>query len=205
MRVPKTACALAVACVTAVPVVTPAVASAQANHATRAAQLTHPLRAAQTVQTSSLKHIPVTGKAHNGKTFRGHFTVSRFVSRNDKTYALGTLTGKLGNRTIKPRQAAIPAAVPSALSGAAVSAAACPILHLTLGPLHLNLLGLQVNLNQVVLDITAHSGTGNLLGNLLCSVSNLLNTQSILSSPSQLSGLLSLVQTLLNNPGLSSL
>jgi hypothetical protein len=40
----------------------------------------------------------------------------------------------------------------------------------------LNLLGLQVNLNQVVLDITAQPGSGNLLGNLLCSVAGLLNT-----------------------------
>jgi hypothetical protein len=31
----------------------------------------------------------------------------------------------------------------------------CPILHLELGPLDLNLLGLRVQLNQVVLDVTA--------------------------------------------------
>jgi hypothetical protein len=34
---------------------------------------------------------------------------------------------------------------------------------------------LQVHLNQVVLDISAQSGPGNLLGNLLCGVANLLN------------------------------
>ena len=51
----------------------------------------------------------------------------------------------------------------------------CQILHLVLGPLDLNLLGLQVHLNQVVLDITAQSGPGNLLGNLLCSVAHLLD------------------------------
>lgn len=197
MFVPKTACALAATCVAAVSVGTPAVASAQ----------TTPRQAhvAQPIQASSLNRIPVTGKAHNGKAFHGHFIVTRFVTRHHKVYALGTLTGKIGHRTVKPKQIAMPASVPSALTGAAVSAAACPVLHLTLGPLNLNLLGLQVSLNRVVLDITAQSGPGNLLGNLLCSVSNLLNTQSILSSPSQLSGLLSLVQTLLNNPGLSSL
>jgi len=51
----------------------------------------------------------------------------------------------------------------------------CPILHLDLGPLNLHLLGLNVHLNRVILDITATSGPGNLLGNLLCSVANLLN------------------------------
>ena len=51
----------------------------------------------------------------------------------------------------------------------------CPILHLELGPLDLNLLGLRVQLNQVVLDITALPGPGNLLGNLLCAIAGLLD------------------------------
>ena len=53
--------------------------------------------------------------------------------------------------------------------------ASCTILALTLGPLDLNLLGLMIHLDQVVLNITAVPGAGNLLGNLLCSVANLLN------------------------------
>jgi len=67
----------------------------------------------------------------------------------------------------------------------------CPILSLTLGPLDLNLLGLMVHLNQVVLNITAQPGNGNLLGNLLCSVANLLNSGgAIQTTLSQLAGLL---------------
>jgi hypothetical protein len=53
--------------------------------------------------------------------------------------------------------------------------ASCQILHLDLGPLDLTLLGLHVHLNEVVLDITAQSGPGNLLGNLLCAVAHLLD------------------------------
>ena len=53
--------------------------------------------------------------------------------------------------------------------------AACDILHLTLGPLHLNLLGLVVDLSVVHLDITGVTGPGNLLGNLLCAVTGLLD------------------------------
>jgi hypothetical protein len=53
--------------------------------------------------------------------------------------------------------------------------ASCTILTLVLGPLDLNVLGLVVHLNQVVLNITAVPGAGNLLGNLLCAVANLLN------------------------------
>jgi hypothetical protein len=51
----------------------------------------------------------------------------------------------------------------------------CDILNLVLGPLSLNILGLQVDLAQVVLNITAQSGAGNLLGNLLCAVAGLLD------------------------------
>ena len=51
----------------------------------------------------------------------------------------------------------------------------CPILDLTLGPLHLDLLGLVVDLNQVHLTITGQQGPGNLLGNLLCGLANALN------------------------------
>jgi hypothetical protein len=60
----------------------------------------------------------------------------------------------------------------------ALASASCSILHLELGPLDLNLLGLRVELNNcgagpVVLDVTAEPG-GGLLGDLLCGLSNLL-------------------------------
>jgi hypothetical protein len=51
----------------------------------------------------------------------------------------------------------------------------CPILDLDIGAIHLDLLGLVVDLAPVHLDITAQSGAGNLLGNLLCALVNLLN------------------------------
>ena len=44
-----------------------------------------------------------------------------------------------------------------------------------LGPLDLNLLGLEIHLQRVVLDIVAVAGAGNLLGNLLCAVAGLLD------------------------------
>jgi hypothetical protein len=51
----------------------------------------------------------------------------------------------------------------------------CQILHLELGPIDLDLLGLVVHVDKIVVDITAHSGPGNLLGNLLCGLANALN------------------------------
>ena len=150
---------------------------------------------------ANLQHIAVAGQARNGKAFTGHFRVDRFVTRGGKSWAVGTLTGKVGNRSVKRSNVAIP--VTAGDPGAATGAASCPILHLVLGPLDLNLLGLKVHLNQVVLDITAESGSGNLLGNLLCSVANLLNQQGL--PIQQITGLLNILNQLLSNPGLLGL
>ena len=157
------------------------------------------------IAASSLSHVPVSGTTHNGKKFTGRYDVTQFVTRNGQTYAIGTLTGKVGRRHISRSNVAIPASVQqSMIPGVAKSAAVtCPVLHLVLGPLNLNLLGLNVSLNQVVLDLTAVPGAGNLLGNLLCSVSNLLNGTPV--SGQQLSGLLNIVNQLLNVPALQSL
>ena len=59
----------------------------------------------------------------------------------------------------------------------------CDILNLSVGPLDLNLLGLEVHLDDcddgpVTLDITAEEGPGNLLGNLLCDLAGLLDSGS---------------------------
>jgi len=55
----------------------------------------------------------------------------------------------------------------------------CPILHLRIDAIHLNVLGLHVDTSNICLDITAHQG-GGLLGDLLCGVSNLLNNGNTL-------------------------
>ena len=57
----------------------------------------------------------------------------------------------------------------------------CEILDLDLGPIFLDLLGLEIDLDEINLDITAVSGPGNLLGNLLCAVAGLLDGNGPLS------------------------
>jgi hypothetical protein len=61
-----------------------------------------------------------------------------------------------------------------------------------LGPLDLDLLGLQVHLDKVVLNIVAQSGSGQLLGNLLCAVAHLLDNNGTLGQ------LLTQLQNILN-------
>jgi len=83
----------------------------------------------------------------------------------------------------------------------AVAAAACNILHLELGPLDLNLLGLRVELNNcnagpVVLDVTATPG-GGLLGDLLCGLSTLLEGGGVTKILAALQSIAALIGTLL--------
>ena len=128
--------------------------------------------------------IPVSGTNAFG-SFIGTFDIQNFVNRNRQLTAIGTLTGTftdvLGNVTQISQTVAIPV---SSIS------ASCQILHLELGPIDLNLLGLVVHLDQVVLDITAVPGAGNLLGNLLCAITNLLNGSASLTSIAMLLSLI---------------
>ena len=85
---------------------------------------------------------------------------------------------------------------PTLAKGAAAAAAPCPVLNLVLGPLDLNLLGLEVHLSTVLLDIIAQPGAGNLLGNLLCAVAGLLDSTPVSGA---LGELLTQVSGLLNS------
>jgi len=53
------------------------------------------------------------------------------------------------------------------VTAVASQAATCDVLELTLGPLHVNLLGLFIDLNKVHLKITANAA-GGVLGSLFC-------------------------------------
>ena len=139
--------------------------------------------------TNPFVGIPVTGSIpSNGGSFTGTLNVTRFTSSGGQLAAVGTLSGTLldalGNTIGTVSN--VPVRVPVAASGS------CQILHLDLGPLDLNLLGLQVHLNRVVLDITAQQAPGNLLGNLLCAVAHLLD-----QSPLPVAGLAQLLNQIL--------
>jgi len=54
----------------------------------------------------------------------------------------------------------------------------CTILELTIGPIYLNLLGLVIQTSEINLVITAETGEGNLLGNLLCALVGIFDPQA---------------------------
>lgn len=185
MRLPRArllaASAVALAMGVGVPTALATSASAATSHGSAAT-------AAQT--KSSAVTAPVTGTFKNSAgtgTFSGTFAPTQFHVVNGVLDATGRLTGtltsangtSLGNisRTVT---------LPVNPSASAADPSSCGILNLVLGPINLNLLGLQVTLNQVHLNITAVPGAGNLLGNLLCDVANLLNSGGSLSGISAL-------------------
>jgi hypothetical protein len=143
---------------------------------------------AQNVQGNGLKNLSVTGELANGDQFKG--TVSITELGYDETLGLvtsgevrGIIIPKDGGRRTPIRESFtnVPATLADGTStGTSAEAAqrSCRILFLDLGPIFLDVLGLQVDLSQIILDVTAVGGSGNLLGNLLCAVAGLLDPLS---------------------------
>ena len=125
----------------------------------------------------------VVGSTANDRRVTGKFYPLGFSKKNGQVRVRGLLNGVIHNangststfsvmRTMRVQRIN---GVPASARTAAPARARCDILHLVLAPLDLDLLGLQVHLDRVVLDIVAVSGAGNLLGNLLCAVTGLLD------------------------------
>ncbi len=153
--------------------------TAQAASATTASTTTRTV--AQNAQGKMVTRI--VGTTANGRTVSGYFTPLKFMKRDGKVKTRGLINGVVHNRDGSTRTFAAMRTLrvksingtPATARTSAKALATCDILHLQLAPLDLDLLGLQVHLDRVVLDIVAQTGAGNLLGNLLCAVTGLLD------------------------------
>ena len=124
----------------------------------------------------------VVGETSTGRKVTGSFTPRRFVEKDGAVWARGVIRGHFKTASGATKTFKVKRLVPlQKANGTPVSARAadsrveCDVLNLVLGPLDLNVLGLEVHLNRVLLDIVAVTGAGNLLGNLLCAVVGLLD------------------------------
>jgi len=122
--------------------------------------------------------LPIPG----GGTLPATLTITQFErGTTGGIVAVGTVAAtQLTGATAHSAVQAVRIPVTNITSGASsagitVQQVGCDILNLELGPLDLNLLGLTIHLDQVVLDIVAVPGAGNLLGNLLCAIAGLLD------------------------------
>ena len=165
-------------------------------------------------RADALSDVPVTMPARfpSGEqaVFTGFFTASRVEVVTDGTTGkrqlkvFGTLTGKVTRQD--RTEVGIPATEVSGIvrradGGGSKSAfrptqASCDILFLDLGPIHLDLLGLVLDVSEIVIDLNGVTGGGNLLGNLLCALLGLLDIPGLLGA---ISNLLDLINAILNN------
>ena len=142
-----------------------------------------PAEAQQHHRATSALRVPIAGVV-SGTTsgfFAGSANITRFAAQDGQLVAVGTLTGTITNAAGMVVQSVVanfaaPVAQPQATAQQALAQqAVCSILNLVLGPIHLDLLGLVIDTNQIMLNVTAVPGAGNLLGNLLCAVTGLLD------------------------------
>ena len=139
-------------------------------------------------------------------------TVTSLTISNGQLLAGGTVSAVVNGTSYSSLFSNVP--VNLTLATNQTGAGACPILDLELAPITLNLLGLVVETSPICLKITAYAG-GGLLGDLLCSVANLLNRGLTLPqilngqgvtgavpiaglTPTQITGLLGGITNLLN-------
>ena len=141
---------------------------------------------AQPARNGLLSQVPVTGALADGGTFQGLLNVTQLAVSNGQLLVSGVLTGTATSAAgvVTQINQTFQAVAGSLIGGGA--AGVCDILFLDLGPLHLDVLGLTVDLSRVTLDVNAVPGAGNLLGNLLCSVAGLLDNGGPLSGLTQL-------------------
>jgi hypothetical protein len=127
---------------------------------------------------------PITGTTADEDAVTGTFTPLKFTKKNGKVFVRGVVDGVITDATsqttrtftvIRTTRVLSINGTPATARDARAAMAECEVLDLVLAPLRLDLLGLVVNLDRVDLNITAVSGPGNLLGNLLCSVVGLLD------------------------------
>ena len=142
-----------------------------------------PVVSVQAQQPTPILSVPITGTIPEiGGDFTGTFDIRRFTVVNGVLSAVGTLTGTLTDAlgNVIGTVTNVPVTLPVTNIGAT-----CEILDLELGPLDLDLLGLMVHLDPINLEITAQQG-GGLLGDLLCSIADLLGGPAPLSAVARL-------------------
>jgi hypothetical protein len=142
-----------------------------------------------------LTNIPVTAPLPGGSTFSGLVTLTHMTLADRATHTFmvdGTISYVKDGETVSQAFTGLPmtlnrddASATSIVRPAAMMAT-CDVLLLDLGPLHLDLLGLTVDLAEVILDINAVTGAGNLVGNLLCGLLGLLDVAGLLGAVGQL-------------------
>jgi hypothetical protein len=130
----------------------------------------------------SLKSVKATGKFGDATVAVTQFSVNdagKLVASGKVTHPKKGEIGSFSDALVTVSQG--PSVSAAGAAFAAQQQATCPILTLSLAPITLDLLGLVVQTSAINLVITGETGAGNLLGNLLCAITGILDDPSALS------------------------
>ena len=134
--------------------------------------LVAPTVSAQPDRSGLLTGIPVTGTLSDATNFEGTLDITSITRDGADLLFSGEVFDAAGD-SVGEFTAVVGSLLPGLGDGPGIGQ--CDILNLDLGPLFLDVLGLQVDLSEIHLDITAVRGPGRLLGNLLCAGAGLLD------------------------------
>ena len=117
-----------------------------------------------------------SARASERRNLTTRLTITRFESRAGQLQAVGTLKFRVSGRSFA-KTVRFPAEVRAVAQATQIPPTpnACTILNLTLQPIDLNLLGLRIRTSRIDVLIEGVRGPGNLLGNLLCALTGILN------------------------------
>jgi hypothetical protein len=148
--------------------------------------------------------LPITGSVSGGASFVGTVNIASFAVQQGVTVAIATVTGAVVDtngvqaRTGLQANVVFPVSVTAgaAINGAAfrpdsrnrafrapgfvLASQACGSAHIELGASNVNLMGVTVMTNPVMLDVGAASG--GLIGSLVCQILGLLGNPTMVTS-----------------------
>jgi hypothetical protein len=128
-------------------------------------------QAGGSLTTNLLRNVKVD-VVNGSAIYEGKVTITRFSRVGNLLKATGELDVRInGQRYVQPFSNVTMHATKTKRS----TEATCSILNLQLDPIFLDLLGLQISTSQIILNIIAETGAGNLLGNLLCAILGLFD------------------------------
>lgn len=122
--------------------------------------------------------LPIVTALPGVGEFSGMLRVTRFAAVGNSLFATGLVTGTLvddvGHLSSIIKTVSIPVPLLGLAAPGVKTAGLCSVLNLATGPIDLNVLGLQLHLDQVALDLSADGAS--LLGGLICTITGLLGS-----------------------------
>ena len=130
--------------------------------------------------------LPLVATSVTGAKFAGTFTVNRFVAQGGAVFAEGIVTGTVSNGSGLAVGSVLQGAVLLPVTGnwhpvaslpgddIILAQSTCGVLHLDLGAVNLNLLGVAFTTTPITIDLSGDSSGP--LGTLVCAVLGLVGT-----------------------------